>query len=113
VDNEAVVPVGKIVRLQITGADVIHKFALPSLGLKIDAIPGRLNETWFKADREGLYYGQCSFICGQNHAYMPIAIRVVSEARYLAWIEDAKKKYAAQDDPSRKLAGQPVLPSAN
>ena len=113
VDNEAVVPVGKIVRLQVTGADVIHKFALPSFGIKIDAIPGRLNETWFKAEREGLYYGQCSFICGQNHSYMPIAIRVVSEQKYQAWLVDAKKKYAAQDDPSRKLAGQPNANSAN
>jgi cytochrome c oxidase subunit II len=113
VDNEAVVPVGKIVRLQVTGADVIHKFALPSFGLKIDAIPGRLNETWFKAEREGLYYGQCSFICGQNHAYMPIAIRVVSEAKYQAWLVDAKKKYAAQDDPARKVAGQPAIGSTN
>lgn len=104
VDNEAVVPVGKIVRLQVTAADVIHKFALPSFGLKIDAIPGRLNETWFKADREGVYYGQCSFICGQNHAYMPIAIRVVSEAKYQAWLAEAKKKFAASGDDSRRVA---------
>ena len=73
VDNEAVVPVGKIVRVQVTASDVIHKFTVPSFGIKIDAIPGRLNETWFKAEREGIYYGQCSFICGQNHAFMLIA----------------------------------------
>jgi cytochrome c oxidase subunit II len=104
VDNEAVVPVGKIIRLQITGADVIHKFALPAFGIKLDAIPGRLNETWFKAEREGLYYGQCSFICGQNHAYMPIAVRVVSQEKYQAWLVDAKKKFAGSRDESRKLA---------
>jgi cytochrome c oxidase subunit II len=75
----------------VTAADVIHKFALPAFGLKLDAIPGRLNETWFKADKEGLYYGQCSFICGQNHAFMPIAIRVVSAERYAQWLEEAKK----------------------
>jgi cytochrome c oxidase subunit II len=91
VNNEALVPVGKVVRLQVTAADVIHKFALPAFGLKLDAIPGRLNETWFKADKEGLYYGQCSFICGQNHAFMPIAIRVVSAERYAQWLEEAKK----------------------
>jgi cytochrome c oxidase subunit 2 len=104
VDNEAVVPVGKVIRLQVTAADVIHKFALPAFGLKLDAIPGRLNETWFKADKVGLYYGQCSFICGQNHAFMPIAIRVVSEADYAKWLEDAKKKFAAVDRAPTRVA---------
>ena len=104
VDNEAVVPVGKIVRVQVTGADVIHKFTVPSFGIKIDAIPGRLNETWFKAEREGIYYGQCSFICGQNHAYMPIAFRVVSQERYAAWLAEAKQKFANAEDASSKLA---------
>ena len=104
VDNEAVVPVGKVVRVQVTGADVIHKFTVPSFGIKIDAIPGRLNETWFKAEREGIYYGQCSFICGQNHAYMPIAFRVVSQERYAAWLAEAKQKFANADDAGRKLA---------
>ncbi|WP_103871263.1 cytochrome c oxidase subunit II [Bosea lathyri] len=104
VDNEAVVPVGKIVRVQVTGADVIHKFTVPSFGIKIDAIPGRLNETWFKADREGIYYGQCSFICGQNHAYMPIAFRVVSAERYAAWLTEAKQKFANAEDAGSKLA---------
>ncbi|MGL4727618.1 MAG: cytochrome c oxidase subunit II [Bosea sp. (in: a-proteobacteria)] len=108
VDNEAVVPIGKIVRVQVTAADVIHKFAMPAFGLKIDAIPGRLNETWFKADKEGIFYGQCSFICGQNHSYMPMAIRVVSQEKYAAWLADAKKKFAAKDDPSRMVAGQPA-----
>lgn len=104
VDNEAVVPVGKVVRVQVTGADVIHKFTVPSFGIKIDAIPGRLNETWFKADREGIYYGQCSFICGQNHAYMPIAFRVVSPEKYAAWLADSKKKFANAGDGAGKVA---------
>ncbi len=78
VDNEAVVPVGKIVRVQVVADDVIHSFTIPSFGIRIDAVPGRLNETWFKAEREGIYYGQCSKICGRDHAYMPIAFRVVS-----------------------------------
>lgn len=85
VDNELVVPVDKTVRLLVTGADVIHSFAMPSFGIKMDAVPGRLNETWFHAEREGLYYGQCSELCGKDHAYMPIAIRVVSEDQYNAW----------------------------
>jgi cytochrome c oxidase subunit II len=91
VDNEVVVPVGKTVRLLVTAAptDVIHAFAMPAFGIKIDAIPGRLNETWFKADREGLYYGQCSELCGKDHAYMPIAIRVVSDAQYATWLQAA------------------------
>jgi cytochrome c oxidase subunit II len=89
VDNEMVVPVGETVRLITTGNDVIHAFAMPALGIKLDAIPGRLNETWFKADKEGLYYGQCSEICGKDHAFMPIAIRVVSPAKYEAWFAAA------------------------
>jgi cytochrome c oxidase subunit 2 len=94
VDNELVVPVNKVVRMQVIGADVIHAFAVPSFGIKIDAIPGRLNETWFKAEREGVYYGQCSELCGKDHAFMPIAVRVVKEADYNAWVEQAKKKFA-------------------
>jgi cytochrome c oxidase subunit II len=90
VDNEFVVPVGETVRLIVTGSDVIHAFAMPAFGLKLDAVPGRLNETWFKPEKEGLYYGQCSEICGKDHAYMPIAIRVVSKAKYDAWYAAAK-----------------------
>lgn len=85
VDNELVVPVNKMIRVVVTAADVIHDFALPAFGLKMDAVPGRLNETWFKAEREGLYYGQCSELCGRDHAYMPIAIRVVSQTQYDTW----------------------------
>lgn len=95
VDNEMVVPVGKVVKLQITAADVIHNFAVPSFGTRMDAIPGRLNETWFRAEKEGLFYGQCSRLCGQNHAFMPVAIRVVSEAQYAAWLQDARKRFAS------------------
>jgi cytochrome c oxidase subunit 2 len=94
VDNEIVVPVNKVVRVQTTGADVIHAFAVPSFGIKIDAVPGRLNETWFKAEREGIYYGQCSELCGRDHAFMPIAVRVMNEKDYAAWLEQAKKKFA-------------------
>jgi cytochrome c oxidase subunit II len=92
VDNEAVVPVGKIVRLQVTAADVIHSFIIQSFGTRIDAVPGRLNETWFKAEKEGVYYGQCSKLCGKDHAYMPIVFRVVSPEQYTAWLNDKKKQ---------------------
>jgi len=92
VDNEVVVPVNEMVRVLVTAADVLHAFALPAFGVKIDAVPGRLNETWFKATREGLFYGQCSELCGRDHAFMPLAIRVVSRKKYDAW------KTAAVDD---------------
>jgi len=91
VDNEMVVPVDKVVRIQTTGADVIHSFAVPAFGIKIDAIPGRLNETWFKATKEGTYYGQCSELCGKDHAFMPIVVRVVKDQEYADW----KKKQVA------------------
>jgi len=94
VDNEMVVPVNKIVRIQTTGADVIHSFAVPAFGIKVDAIPGRLNETWFKATKLGMFYGQCSELCGKDHAFMPIAVRVVNDQEFTAWVEGAKKKYA-------------------
>lgn len=114
VDNEMVLPVGKTVRMLVTAApsDVIHSFAMPSFGVKIDAVPGRLNETWFRVDREGLFYGQCSELCGKDHAYMPIAIRVVSADKYNAWMTAAasdlgaanKALMAATDGP--KAANQ-------
>jgi cytochrome c oxidase subunit 2 len=99
VDNEMVVPVNKTVRVITTGSDVIHSFAVPSFGIKIDAVPGRINETWFTATREGVYYGQCSELCGKNHAFMPIAVHVVSEQAFSAWVEEAKKKYARDEAP--------------
>ncbi len=102
VDNEVVVPVNKVVRVIVTAADVIHAFAVPSFGIKIDAIPGRINETWFKANKEGMFYGQCSELCGKDHAFMPIAVRVVSEQAFTAWVADAKKKFASA--PANALA---------
>ncbi|MGO4704720.1 cytochrome c oxidase subunit II [Microvirga sp. 2MCAF38] len=97
VDNEMVVPVNKTVKIQVTAADVLHSFAMPSFGVKIDAIPGRLNESWFKAETIGTYHGQCSELCGNGHPYMPIVIRVVSEQDYAAWLTDSKKKFASTD----------------
>ena len=95
VNDEAVLPVDTVVRLEITSDDVIHSFVVQSFGVRIDAVPGRLNTVWFKAEREGIYYGQCSKLCGKDHAYMPIAIRIVSKDKYQAWLTEAKKKYAS------------------
>jgi len=106
VDNEMVVPVNKVVKVQVTSADVLHSFAVPAFAIKVDAVPGRLNETWFKADREGIYYGQCSELCGNGHPYMPIAVRVVSEQQYSAWLAEAKQKYAAASAPTRVANAQ-------
>lgn len=85
-DEPIVVPVGKTVRVLVTAADVIHAFALPAFGLKVDAVPGRVNETWFRADRTGVFYGQCSELCGVDHAFMPIQINVVTQAEFEAWV---------------------------
>ncbi|WP_201026320.1 cytochrome c oxidase subunit II [Paramesorhizobium deserti] len=90
VDNEVVVPINTTVRLLVTGADVIHSWAMPAFGVKMDAVPGRINETWFKADKPGLYYGQCSELCGKDHAFMPIAVRVVSQDQYDTWLAAAR-----------------------
>jgi cytochrome c oxidase subunit 2 len=89
VDHEMVVPVNAMVRVLVTGADVIHSFAMPPFGIKVDAVPGRINETWFKAEKEGIFYGQCSELCGKDHAFMPIAIRVVSQEQYDNWYKTA------------------------
>jgi cytochrome c oxidase subunit 2 len=105
VDNEMVVPVNKVVRIQTTGADVIHSFAIPAFGIKIDSIPGRLNETWFKATKVGMFYGQCSELCGKDHAFMPIAVRVVNDQEFAAWVEGAKKKFATAPGNSLASAG--------
>ncbi|MFG1423853.1 cytochrome c oxidase subunit II [Roseixanthobacter liquoris] len=116
VDNEVIVPVNKTVRIQVTAADVIHSFAVPSFGVKIDALPGRLNESWFKATKEGIYYGQCSELCGRDHAFMPIAVRVVSQAEFDAWIAQAKQKFSAAPSDVRTaqvpVAGTLVLADA-
>jgi cytochrome c oxidase subunit 2 len=94
VDNAVYVPVGKIVEVDVVSQDVIHSFSVPSFGIKIDAVPGRLNKTWFKADHEGVFYGQCSNICGIDHAFMPIEVHVVSQDAYQTWLEGAKKQFA-------------------
>lgn len=99
VDNELVVPVGKNVRLLVTGTDVIHSYFMPSLGVQKYAIPGRTLETWFRVDRPGVYYGQCNQICGTQHAYMPSVVRAVPEAEFNAWVDDAKRKFA-QNSPA-------------
>ena len=104
-----VVPVNKVVRVQITGADVIHSFAVPAFGIKIDAIPGRLNETWFKATKTGMFYGQCSELCGKDHAFMPIAVRVVSDQEFAAWVERRRRntrRCRAITTPSAERAAQ-------
>jgi cytochrome c oxidase subunit II len=105
VDNEMVVPVNKVIRVQTTGADVIHAFTVPAFGIKIDAIPGRLNETWFKATKTGMFYGQCSELCGKDHAFMPIAVRVVSDQEFANWVETAKKKFATNPANSYASVG--------
>jgi cytochrome c oxidase subunit 2 len=93
-DNHVVVPVNKVVKVLITANDVLHAWAVPSFGVKRDAVPGRINETWFKAEKEGVYYGQCSELCGSRHAFMPITVRVVSEKQYNDWLKEAKAKFA-------------------
>lgn len=97
VDNPIVVPVGKVVRVQLTAADVMHAFALPAFGIKKGAIPGRLNETWFTAEKEGIYYGQCSILCGKLHGFMPIKVVVVSQEKFDQWVAGAKLKFASND----------------
>ncbi|MAU40772.1 MAG: cytochrome c oxidase subunit II [Kordiimonas sp.] len=107
-DTQVVVPVNKTVRLLVTAADVIHSWTIPSFGVKIDAVPGRINETWFKATKEGVYYGQCSELCGVRHAFMPIAVRVVSEEEFAQWVEQAKEEYASNDNAPQQLAAVAV-----
>ena len=94
-DTQIVVPVDKVVKLQLTSADVLHAWTIPAFGVKMDAVPGRLNETWFKANKEGIYYGQCSELCGPKHAFMPINVKVVSNKEFEDWIEFAKSEYAS------------------
>ena len=103
VDNEVVVPVNKVVKVLITANDVLHAWALPSFGVKRDAVPGRINETWFKAEKVGTYYGQCSELCGIKHAFMPIAVRVVSNEEYEDWLSEAKEKFAKEEIENDKL----------
>jgi cytochrome c oxidase subunit II len=109
VDNEVVVPVNKVVKVLITANDVLHAWALPSFGVKRDAVPGRINETWFKAEKVGTYYGQCSELCGIQHAFMPITVKVVSQEDYAEWLSGAKIKFAKEpllENKSIKIAGK-------
>ena len=107
VDNEVYVPVNKVVKVMITANDVLHAWALPSFGVKRDAVPGRINETWFKADRVGTFYGQCSELCGIKHAFMPITVNVVSQEEYNQWLEKAKVEFAKEEiNNSIKIAKQ-------
>ena len=109
VDNELVVPVNKVVKVLITANDVLHAWALPAFGVKRDAVPGRINETWFKAEKVGTYYGQCSELCGIKHAFMPITVRVVSEEEYNEWLKQAKVKFAKEvieEDQFKRLASK-------
>ena len=107
VDNEVYVPVNKVVKVMITANDVLHAWALPSFGVKRDAVPGRINETWFKADRTGTFYGQCSELCGIKHAFMPITVNVVSQEEYDKWLEKAKVEFAKEEiNNNIKLAKQ-------
>jgi cytochrome c oxidase subunit II len=105
VDNEIVVPVNKVVHVLVTSSDVIHSWTIPAFGIKIDGIPGRVTRTWFKAERTGVFYGQCSELCGSRHAFMPIAVRVVSEQDFATWVESAKKQFASTEE-------SPALPKA-
>jgi len=93
-DNAVVVPVGATIVMQLTGADVIHSWTIPAFGVKQDAVPGRLAELWFAAEKEGIYFGQCSELCGQSHAYMPITVKVVSQVQYDTWLTGAIEEYA-------------------
>ena len=103
VDNEVVVPVNKVIKVLITANDVLHAWALPSFGVKRDAVPGRINETWFKAEKVGTYYGQCSELCGIKHAFMPITVKVVSQEDYENWLSEAKLKFAKEEINNDKL----------
>lgn len=100
VDDHPVVPVNAVVRVQVTAYDRLHSWTVPAFGIKVDAVPGRLNETWFQATREGTFYGQCSEICGPKHAFMPIQVEVVSQEKYQAWLAETKGRLAAADGPA-------------
>jgi len=106
VDNPIYVPVNKVIAIDTMGADVIHSWAMPQMGVKMDAVPGRINHTWFKATQTGVFYGQCSELCGARHAYMPIELHVVSDADYAAWLATSKKKFAALENDATRVASK-------
>ena len=115
VDKPLYAPVGKVVRVEVTAEDVIHDWSVPAFGIKIDAVPGRLNQTWFKADKVGTYYGQCSQLCGINHSYMPIEVRVVTQPEFDAWVARNAPKPAAAPPASQPASavGQQAPPPAS
>jgi cytochrome c oxidase subunit 2 len=106
VDNPIYVPVNKVIQIDTVGADVIHSWAMPQMGVKMDAVPGRINQTWFKATQTGVFYGQCSELCGARHAYMPIELHVVSQADYDSWLAASKKKFAAIENDATRVASK-------
>jgi len=106
VDNPIYVPVNKVIQIDTAGADVIHSWAMPQMGVKMDAVPGRINQTWFKATQTGVFYGQCSELCGARHAYMPIEMHVVAQADYDAWLAASKKKFAAIENDATRVASK-------
>ena len=105
-DNEVVLPIGTDIRIQITGADVIHSWTVPSFGVKHDGIPGKVNESWFNIHKPGIYYGQCSELCGVRHGYMPIKVRAVTKEEFQTWVAEAAKKFAKVDGtpPTKAVA---------
>ncbi len=102
-DNAVVLPVDTNIRILVTASTVLHNFAMPSMGLKMDGVPGRINETWVRITREGTYYGQCSELCGTGHAYMPIMIQAVSKEDFGKWVEEAKEEFAQVEEPDAPL----------
>ena len=112
-DEALVVPAGQKIRVLVTASDVLHSFAMPSFAIKMDAVPGRINETWFKVDRVGTYYGQCSEICGREHAFMPIEIRVVPEDEFIAWVKTRNPEYAQAPASGQDAALVPAVTGGN
>ncbi|CAI8392811.1 MAG: cytochrome c oxidase subunit II [Rhizobiales bacterium TMED143] len=108
-DTAMVVPVNATVRVVVTGADVLHSWAMPAFGVKMDAVPGRLNETWFRAEQTGTFYGQCSELCGVRHAFMPIRVEVVEQEEFASWVEEAKAEYAQLETSQGMLAAASTL----
>ena len=103
-DNRVVVPVGTNVRIQTTAEDVLHSWAVPQFGVKVDAVPGRLNQLWINVEKPGIYYGQCSELCGVNHGFMPITVEVKTKEDFDAWVKEAQTKFARADEPSVNVA---------
>ena len=105
-DTAVVVPVGKTIVMQVTAADVIHSWTIPAFAVKQDAVPGRIAQLWFAAEKEGVYFGQCSELCGKDHSYMPITVKVVSEEAYAEWLEQARAEYAGLPAPVQVAAAE-------